>query len=1388
MNSSLLDKPQIIKDIDLEFNINLREVDPYSLSASTKTFTKNETGEITGLNLSWFPSPTSYNVDDKVSKQITNLHLIGKLHRLQRLYLDSNPIADLSPLNNLANLKHLSLRNTNIKEISAIKNLARLETLDIRDTLVEEIHLSGLRNLRVLNIENTNPVSIDLKNLENLDNLTCNIEEGNNISLIKLQGLKKLKKIDLRYINSIIHLVELSNLESLNLGYDDELKEDVKKPNQDSHLIISNLLGLKYLKIQFINFNKIELQQVGVETLNLNSLNAKSLSIKELPHLTNLNLSKNPLTDTELYLTGLNNLRNLNISHTQVRDLSCLNYLDKGESSKLTNLDISYTDIDKGYADNLLKFSNLTTLRVNDTKITDVNLYQKLKHLKFLDISNTKIKNLFLSDMSTLIEIKFSKERIRKVKLKNINRIKALDFSSTNYESVIIEELSGLEKLDLSKTKIEKLDMKDIKQLKHLNIGHTSISKKVKLLTKFTELQELQMNNTNIRDISFLSEFSKLKVLNINKTKVRNLSVINKLNDLEQLDANEIDIDKINIENLKNLSHISIRESSINNVSIRNIPKLNTLNLSQNKINIINLYNLQKLSYLDISDNHIRTLMNVDVSTLTYLNMSQNPIDSIKDISKLEKITHLNLSKTNISDIVTLTKLQNLTHVYLDDTKITNIEPIFSSKKLIHINIPSDTVFKALLFIYEKQPENLFDISINGEKAKNYIPPELFENEQQDAVITYLKTQATDTKPLNEVRIIIVGDGGSGKTSLVRRLMGQDFNSNESQTHGIRVCRHNITYEDNIEVGIHFWDFGGQEINHATHQFFYSKRNLYLLVVDARQRSECEYWLKYIESFGGASPVLIVINKIDENPSFDLNPRSLVRKFGKNINENSFFRVSCQTKEGIESFYETLKDVIFNMKLRSMPVSSTWFAVKDALTNMAEYHISYERYYEICRDNNVVELKDQNVLRELIHDLGLALDFQRLRQYDKQVLNPKWITKGVYRIINSPLIREQKGILHFDDIDAILHDWQRYNTKEDKDYKYPQNTHMYLIGVMQEFELCYELGNRQYIIPDLLPVREPNNLDFDDYTSHFVIHYEGLLPRIIMPRFMVRMHHRIPPGKKNRWRTGVVIEDPLFKASAVVTIDYIDRKVHIWSRGRESRLLLSFIRSEFEAIRSDFKKLEVSEWLYLYEDDVKIKYTTLLVLEEEGEETFLHPESRQKFNIKNLLDGIEDPEYREDKPDLKAFISYSGSDEDRYLKNKFKSSLVPLSYSGKITFWDKDDIYAGDEIEKQIEKQMDNSHIIFIMVSPDLLSSESFWNKKYKKIIEKHENNEAILVPIIIRPCLLESVEFVKIEALPSNKEPVTKWKNRDDAWLNVARGIENLLNSDKVEKIREML
>ena len=113
--------------------------------------------------------------------------------------------------------------------------------------------------------------------------------------------------------------------------------------------------------------------------------------------------------------------------------------------------------------------------------------------------------------------------------------------------------------------------------------------------------------------------------------------------------------------------------------------------------------------------------------------------------------------------------------------------------------------------------------------------------------------------PLKEAKVLLVGDGGAGKTSLLKRLTKNEYDKAEPQTHGINIAEWETQAPQKGKLHVRLWDFGGQEIMHASHQFFLTKRSLYILVLDGRKEEKTEYWLKHIQSFGGNSPVLVVL-------------------------------------------------------------------------------------------------------------------------------------------------------------------------------------------------------------------------------------------------------------------------------------------------------------------------------------------------------------------------------------------------------------------------------------------------------------------------------------------------------------------------------------------------
>ncbi|MGB1243581.1 MAG: GTP-binding protein [Chitinophagales bacterium] len=326
---------------------------------------------------------------------------------------------------------------------------------------------------------------------------------------------------------------------------------------------------------------------------------------------------------------------------------------------------------------------------------------------------------------------------------------------------------------------------------------------------------------------------------------------------------------------------------------------------------------------LDLSDLDLKKIpLEIGVLTnLTVLDLSRNQIGEIGGLDALANLTVLSLSRNQISEIGGLDALANLTRLDLHNNQISEIPPsLLKLKQAIYWKLPSENDYKEGIYLKNN--------------PLTTPPPEIVKK-GNSAIQTFLE-ELQYTKPLNEVKVILVGQGASGKTSLVKRLLKQDFDAKEKQTHGINILKKSFrTKGESLQVN--FWDFGGQEIMHATHQFFLTKRCLYVLVLDSRKDAKAEYWLKYIENFGGNAPVLVVLNKMDENPSFEVNREFLSKKYPAIQN---YYKISCHNEEGIPALKKDLLKQLWNLELRNTPFPTHWWKVKDYFQKMKKDYIN----------------------------------------------------------------------------------------------------------------------------------------------------------------------------------------------------------------------------------------------------------------------------------------------------------------------------------------------------------------------------------------------------------------------------------------------------------------
>ena len=212
------------------------------------------------------------------------------------------------------------------------------------------------------------------------------------------------------------------------------------------------------------------------------------------------------------------------------------------------------------------------------------------------------------------------------------------------------------------------------------------------------------------------------------------------------------------------------------------------------------------------------------------------------------------------------TALRKLRRIYFSGSKFTSLPESFgrfSGLEVLDLHTSSITTLPSSLI----QLRHLTEINIDATPLEEVLPPEILKQSAKEILRYFLAQQSDAPKQyFNEAKMIIVGQGHVGKSSVLNRLI-QDTYTDKKSTEGIDISawyfnRNGENYKLNV------WDFGGQEIYHATHQFFLTRRSLYLLVWDALAEDEygrIDYWLKTIQSFADDSPILIVVNKCDRD-------------------------------------------------------------------------------------------------------------------------------------------------------------------------------------------------------------------------------------------------------------------------------------------------------------------------------------------------------------------------------------------------------------------------------------------------------------------------------------------------------------------------------------------
>ncbi len=756
---------------------------------------------------------------------------------------------------------------------------------------------------------------------------------------------------------------------------------------------------------------------------------------------------------------------------------------------------------------------------------------------------------------------------------------------------------------------------------------------------KDNKLKELDLS-----DVFFSRDDEKLTEIPTELWELEQLEVLN-------LSRNQLTTIPESITKLTNLTQLDLSRNQLTSIpeSITKLTNLTQLDLSRNQLTSIpkSITKLTNLTGLNLSRNQLTTLPEsiTQLTNLTGLNLSRNQLTTLPEsISQLTNLTGLNLSRNQLTTLPeSISQLTNLTQLDLSRNQLTTLpESITQLTNLTWLDLSDNPLETPPIEVAEKGIEAI---------------REYFEQ---------IKAEGTDY--LYEAKLLIIGEGGAGKTTLTKKIQNPDYQlKEEDSTKGIEVNQLNFQTADRHDFQMNIWDFGGQEIYHTTHQFFLTKRSLYILVADTRKEdTDFYYWLNVVELLSDNSPLLIVKNEKQERKR-EINQRALQGQFS-NIKE--ILATNLATNRGLGKIRTDIQHYISNLPHVGNALPKTWKKVREALETDGRNYISLEEYLSICQDNRFRKRENQLQLSGYLHDLGVFLHFQDDPLLNKTViLKPEWGTAAVYKALDNSKVRDNFGRFTKDDLTNIWHE------------DIYANMHGELLQLMIKFKLCYKIpGTSQtYIAPQLLTENQPE-YDWDESNNLILRYTYEFMPKGIITQFIVAMHKDIEE-QKYVWKSGVILKKNQARAEV---IEYYDkREIKIRISGEQKRDLMTIVAHELEKIHSSYNN--------------RLKYNKLIPC---NCETCNNNQNPYFYNFRELKERINHHKYTTEcgKPPYKEVNVLSLIDDviDRTQSGNFYNDIIDSPIRN----------YSQQKIEEPKKfgfldflTWMQNGQIIFILIS-----------------------------------------------------------------------------------------
>ncbi|MCT7967665.1 leucine-rich repeat domain-containing protein [Laspinema sp. D1] len=729
---------------------------------------------------------------------------------------------------------------------------------------------------------------------------------------------------------------------------------------------------------------------------------------------------------------------------------------------------------------------------------------------------------------------------------------------------------------------------------------------------------------------------------------------------------------------------------------IGQLSHLTELNLMGNQLSELpsQIWQLSHLRWLDLSHNQLSELPSQigQLSHLTELDLSYNRLSALPpQIGQLSHLKGLNLSYNELSELPPqIGQLSHLTELDLSHNQLSELP------------------------LQIGQLSNLTVLNVDDNWRLPCWPQSESDQQGTKAVLTYLREQLQIQQPQWVSKLMVVGEGGVGKTSLLKVLRGEPFNPQEPTTDSIDIRTLEFPHpsQSDVTMQLNAWDFGGQQIYHATHQLFLTNRSLFLLVwnaCDGYEQGKVYNWLDTLSSLTPESSILLVATHIDEQNS-DLPFAQLQGNYPQIVGQ---CEIDSQTGQGIDNLHQSLVSTAAQLLLMGTHWPHTCLNAAQDIRSLSEKYITPQQLARRMTGRGV-DPNQVSTLTQYLHDIGEIVYFHDNPALKEIViLKPKWLAEQIGKVFRSEPVKQGQGILTREEMNQL---WQ------DIDSFIPP----YFLRLLEHFDLAYPLRNEAESLPEdisLILESVPLNPPHYQYKWDAILQTENChnlvrkwrLDRIPagFPTGLIADSYRFSTG--NHWRNGALLADSkLEKHLGLFEAFPEEKSLQLAVRGAMPIHFFTLLRDRLDIMLSRFSDLEVKCTIpcpggpdkpcsHEFEEDyVKQCYAN-------HQDTLECPECQETFSAIALLFGVEIP--TPSNPPTVSIPTFSGLSRFEELeqqidrgKTYIQSALTEVAQLHKGELRKVAQLYQGEFMKIVRLKQQSieaESPCVFVVHSPE---------------------------------------------------------------------------------------